>query len=156
MISKLKEPITVEDFIYVLMPHPHYLTEPFPGFRRSQLIDFHVMVSLIREKLGVSEDTWENTIQSSLDELTVVRSFSNKINDLRISVIYLKSPYHQYGCVIVCSRVGCKYQKRSGVVFGTFHEWVAFNYLLCMWAKKEIGIHDLEIRCPCFLGEIAS
>jgi hypothetical protein len=149
-ISKLKEPTTVEDFVYVLMPHPHYLTEPFPGFRRSQLIEFHVMVSLIREKLGMSEDTWENTIQSSLDELTVVGSFSYKINDLRISVTYLKSPDHQYGCAIVCSHVGCKYQKRSGVFFRTFHGWVAFNYLLCMWAEKEIGILDLEIRRPCF------
>jgi hypothetical protein len=149
-ISKLKEPTTVEDFVYVLMPHPHHLTEPFPGFRGSQLIEFDVMVNLIREKLGMSEITWQNTIQFPVNKLSVVSSCSYRINDLRISVTYLKSADHQYGCVIVCSHVGCKYQKRSSTFFRTFHGWVAFNYILCMWAEKEIGILDLEIRSPRF------
>jgi hypothetical protein len=145
-ISKLKEPTTVEDFVYVLMPDSHRLTEPFPGFRGFQRIEFDVMVSLIREKLGMSQDTWENTIQSPVNDLSVVGRCSYKINDLRISVTYIKSPDHQYVCVIDCSHVGCKYQKRSGLYFVTFHGWVAFNYLLCMWAEKEIGILDPEVR----------
>ncbi len=34
-ICKLKEPTTIEDFIYVLMPHPHCLIQPFAGYKGS-------------------------------------------------------------------------------------------------------------------------
>jgi hypothetical protein len=143
-ISKLKGPTTIEDFVYVLKPHLHPLTESF-----LVSIEFDVMVNLMREKLGMSEDTWKNTIQLPGNKLTEFGSCSYKINDLRISVSYFKS-HASYECVIHCSHVGCKYQKRSGAFFRTFHGWVAFNYLLCMWAEKEIGILDLRIRPPCF------
>jgi hypothetical protein len=89
-ISKLKEPTTIEDFVYVLMPHSHHLTQPFVGYRGSQLIEFDVMVSLIKEKLGRFEDICKNTIQCLLNKLIVVGSCSYKINDLKISVTYLE------------------------------------------------------------------
>jgi hypothetical protein len=149
-ISKLKEPTTVEDFVYVLMPHSHYLTPAFGGFRGYQPIELDVMVSLIREKLGMSQDTWENTIQSPVNESTVVGRCNYKINDLRITVTYSKEVNYRYACVILCSHVGCKYQKSSRVSFRSFDGWVVFNFLLCMWAEKEIGILDLKIRRPRF------
>ncbi|CAM6044979.1 unnamed protein product [Sphagnum compactum] len=62
-ISKLKEPTTVEDFVYVLLPSPHRLTEPFPGFKGSQLIGFDVM----KKKLAYS--IWTFVVLASSGEI---------------------------------------------------------------------------------------